>query len=79
MTARAKKIIDEALSLPKDELIDVVAELQQRLVATDSQGDVDNAWNAEIVRRVRAIQAGSGVLLDGDQVDRELDGVLEEG
>ena len=79
MTSRAKKIIDEALSLPKDELIDVVAELQQRVVATDSQGDIDTAWNAEIVRRVRAIQAGSAVLLDGDQVDRELDGVLEEG
>lgn len=79
MSSRAKKIIDEALSLPKDELIDVVAELQQRVVATDSQGDVDAAWNAEIVRRVRAIQSGSAVLMDGEQVDRELAAILEEG
>jgi hypothetical protein len=79
MTSRAKKIIDEALSLPKEELVDVVAELQQRVVATDSQTDVDTAWNVEILRRVRAIQAGQAVLLDGDEVDHELAGILEEG
>jgi hypothetical protein len=79
MTSRAKKIIDEALSLPKDELVDVVAELQQRVVATDSQGDIDAAWNVEILRRVRAIQSGKAVLLDGDEVERELAGILEEG
>jgi hypothetical protein len=79
MTSRAKKIIDEALSLPKDKLVDVVAELQQRAVATDSPCDIDAAWNAEILRRVRAIQSGKAVLLDGDDVDRELAGILEEG
>jgi len=79
MTSRAKKIIDEALSLPKEELVDVVAELQQRVVATDSQADVDSAWNVEILRRVRAVQAGNAALLDGDEVDRELASLLEEG
>lgn len=78
MTSRAKKIIDAALSLPKEELVDIVAELQQQVVATDSQADVDDAWNVEILRRVRAIQAGKAVLLDGDEVDRELADILEE-
>ncbi len=78
VTSRARKIIDEALSLPKEELVGVVAELQQRVVATDSQGDIDAAWNDEIVRRVRAVQSGSAVLLDGEQVDRELSEVLDE-
>lgn len=78
MSSRAKQILDEAQSLSKEELIDVIAE-QQRVVATDSQSDIDAAWNVEIVRRVRAIQAGSAVLLDGDQVDRELSEILEEG
>jgi hypothetical protein len=79
MTSRGRKIIDEALSLPKEDLVDVVAELQQRVVATDSQGDVDSAWNKELVRRLRAIQSGSAVLVDGDQVERELSEILEEG
>lgn len=78
MTSRARKIIDEALSLPKEELVDVVAKLQQQVEATDSQGDIDAAWQDEIVRRVRAIKSGSAALLTADEVDRELAEVLEE-
>jgi hypothetical protein len=77
VTSRARKIIDEALSLPREELVDVVAELQRDVAATDSQSDIDRAWNGELVRRIRAIQAGSAVLLDGDQVERELSELLE--
>jgi hypothetical protein len=77
VTSRARKIIDEALSLPKEELVDVVTELQRHVAATDSQSDIDSAWNGEIVRRLRAIQAGSAVILDGDQVERELSELLE--
>jgi hypothetical protein len=52
---------------------------RRRQFAADSQADVDAAWNVEIRRRVRAIQAGNAVVLDGDEVDRELAGILEEG
>lgn len=79
MSSRARKIIDEALALPKGELVGVVAELQQRVQATDSQADIDGAWRDEIVRRLRTIKDGSAVLIDGDQVDRELSEILEEG
>ena len=79
MTSRARKIIDDALALPKDELVGIVAELQQRVEATDSQQDTDAAWRDEVARRVRSIKDGSAVLFDGDQVDRELSEILEEG
>lgn len=79
MTGRARKIIDEALTLPTDELIGLVAELQDRVEETDSQEDIDAAWSGEIARRLRAVQAGTATLIDGDQVERELAEILEEG
>ena len=78
MSARARKVIEDALTLPKDELVRVVAELQYRVEQTDSTDDVDGAWQEEIVARLRSIQDGSAVLSDGDQVDAELSRVLEE-
>jgi putative addiction module component (TIGR02574 family) len=79
MNSRARKIIDDALALPKDELVGIVAELQQRVEATDSQQDIDAAWRDELARRVRSIKDGSAVLIDGDEVERELSEILEEG
>jgi hypothetical protein len=78
MNARARKVIEDALALPKDELVRVVAELQDRVEQTDSGNDVDAAWQDEIVDRLRSIKDGSAVLYDGDQVDAELSRVLEE-
>lgn len=78
MTGRARKVIEDALTLPKDELVRVVAELQDRVEQTDSTDDVDAAWQDEIVARLRSIKDGSAVLYDGDQVDAELSRVLEE-
>jgi len=78
MSARARKVIEDALTLPKDELVRVVAELQDRVEETDSTDDVDTAWQDEIVARLRSIKDGSAVLYEGDQVDAELSRVLEE-
>jgi hypothetical protein len=78
MSSRARQIIEEALALSKEELVDVVAELQQRVEATDSDADVESAWRDELIRRVRSIQDGSAVLHDGDEVDAELAKILEE-
>lgn len=78
MSSRARQIIEEALALPKDELVRVVAELQEQVEATDSDSDVEAAWRDEIVRRMRSIQDGSAVLHDGDEVDAELAKILEE-
>jgi len=79
MSSRARQIIEEALALPKEELVRVVAELQEQVEATDSPDDVDAAWHDELMRRARSIQDGSAALHDGDEVDAELSKVLEEG
>jgi len=78
MTSRARKVIEEALALPKEELLQVVAELQESVEATDSSDDIDTAWRDEIVRRLRSIEDGSALLHDGDDVERELSKILEE-
>lgn len=79
MSSRARKIIDEALALPKEDLVRVVAELQQSVEATDSPDEVAAAWRDEIVQRLRSLKDGSAILHDGDEVDRELSKILEEG
>jgi hypothetical protein len=78
MSARARKVIEDALALPKDELVRVVAELQDRVEQTDSPDDIDTAWQDELAARLRGIKDGSAVLYDGDQVDAELSRLLEE-
>jgi hypothetical protein len=78
MSSRARQIIEEALALPKEELVNVVAELQQQVEATDSDADVEAAWNVELAKRVRSLQDGTAILHDGDEVDAELARVLEE-
>lgn len=79
MSARARKIIEEALALPKNELVRVVAELQDNVEASDSSDEVEAAWRDELVARLRSLKDGSAVLHDGDGVDAELAKILEEG
>ena len=78
MSIRARKVIEDALTLPKDELVRVVAELQDRVEQMDSSDDVDAAWQDELVARLRSIKDGSAVLDDGARVDAELSELLEE-
>jgi hypothetical protein len=79
MSSRARQIIEEALALPKEELVRVVAALQEQVEATDSPAEVDAAWRDELAKRLRSIKDGSAILHDGDEVDAELAKILEEG
>lgn len=71
MNARARKIIDEALSLPEEDRALVVAELQESLSAEASE-DVQAAWDDELVRRARMIAEGHAELVDGEQVAQRI-------
>ena len=51
MTADARKILEEALTLDADERANLVAELLASLQAREQ--DVEKAWAAEIERRSR--------------------------
>jgi putative addiction module component (TIGR02574 family) len=79
MTSRARKILEEALTLPEEDRLYLAEALQESVEPVESQEEVDAAWHEEIVRRVRSIKDGSAVLHSLDDVERELSQILEEG
>jgi putative addiction module component (TIGR02574 family) len=72
MTSQARKILEEALALPEEDRLYLAEALQESVAPVESQEEIDAAWREEIVRRVKSIENGTAVLLDGDEVMREL-------
>jgi len=71
VTSTAKKILDEALTLPEDER----RRLAERLldsVPRESAEEVDRAWDDEVLRRVRAAERGETEARDWDEANAEL-------
>jgi putative addiction module component (TIGR02574 family) len=72
MTSRARKILEGALTLPEEERLYLAEALKESVEPVESQEEVDAAWRDEIERRLKSIEDGTAVLLDGDEVMREL-------
>jgi putative addiction module component (TIGR02574 family) len=70
-TEALSKVRAEALQLPADERADLVHALTQSL---DEDGDSDaaQAWDTEIVRRLAAMDAGTGRLVDRSELRRRM-------
>lgn len=71
MTAEAKRILEDALSLPDDERRRI-AELLLDSVSPDSTEEIEAAWVAEAVRRAEQLERGEVEALDGESVLAEL-------
>lgn len=67
----AKKILDAALQLPVPDRAEVAAELLASLDG-ESDADVEEAWAAEIERRVERLRSGSANGRPWPQVKDEL-------
>jgi len=78
MSSRAHKILEQALALPVEQRAYLVEALQESIGPIESQEEVDDAWKAEIARRLRSIKDGSAVLDSLEDVEQELSQVLEE-
>lgn len=66
-----EKVRSEALNLTESER----AELAHNLVASldgPSEPDVEQAWNAEILRRLAEIDSGSANLIDREELGRRM-------
>ena len=57
MGAEAKRVLDEALALPKEERRQVAEALFDSLAET-SEHEIDPAWRDEILRRVEEVRSG---------------------
>ena len=77
MTAEAKKIFEQALALPEPERAALIDALADSLQAVDE--DLSPEWEAEIARRIDAVERGASTLIPGDEVEarirRTLDGI----
>jgi putative addiction module component (TIGR02574 family) len=77
MTSRAKKLLEEALSLPADERADVAAELIASLEDSgEAVEDIEAAWATEIERRARRVLTGKSAGLPWEQVKRRAEDEL---
>lgn len=70
MTSTAKKILDEALSLPENDRAALVDALNDSLESPD--GDLSPAWKAEIAGRIEAVERGESRLIPGDEVEARI-------
>jgi putative addiction module component (TIGR02574 family) len=75
VTVEAKKIFEQALALPapqRAELIDALAES----IVSDDDDDLGPDWQAEIARRIEAVERGESRLIPGDEVEARLRAML---
>jgi putative addiction module component (TIGR02574 family) len=75
MTAAAKEIIEAALKLDQTDRERIANELLESL---DNSGEAElgPAWEAEIQRRLRKIEAGEASFVSGDEVFARAESIL---
>ena len=69
--SESSKILQEALSLPATERAHLAAALIQSLDA-EPESDVEEAWRAEVARRVRELDEGLVKAIDWDEARRQI-------
>lgn len=69
--SRVAKLLEEIKQLPEEERALLRAELDE-LDEGESAADIDPAFRTELEARLRSIENGTAVLLDGDAVMAEL-------
>jgi putative addiction module component (TIGR02574 family) len=74
VTADAKKIFEQALALPEQERAALIDVLADSLQADDD--DLSPEWNAEIARRIEAVERGESRLIPGDEVEARIRATL---
>ncbi|RLB51352.1 MAG: hypothetical protein DRJ42_16965 [Deltaproteobacteria bacterium] len=72
VTSSAKKILDEALSLPEDDRRRVAERLLDT-IPRETAEEIERAWNEEAVRRAAELERGEVQALDGEQSLRGLE------
>lgn len=72
--SRVAKLIEEIKQLPKEELAELRAEIEEL------DADVvplHPAWPDELARRVRSLKDGTTSLHDWEEVERELEAIID--
>jgi putative addiction module component (TIGR02574 family) len=75
MPMTADQIASEALSLPRPERARVADAL---IASLATEPEIEQAWNVEIRRRLRDIDAGVTQMIPGDEVLAEVEALLRK-
>lgn len=75
MTTRAQKILDEALSLPKDERHGLIEALAESLDL--SAAELSPEWQSEIKSRIAQIESGDIELVSWSEIRADVDAQLK--
>lgn len=67
MTPNPATVIRDALALDADQRAVVANALLESLHDSGDKGEVDEAWRAEVTRRLAEIRAGGVELVDADE------------
>jgi len=75
MAVRREQVEAEARRLPREER----ARLAEALIASlDEEAEIEEAWSAEIARRVQELQSGAVASIPAEKVFAELDRLTEK-
>jgi len=77
MTAQARKILEQALSLQDDDRQRLAEALLDSIPAEVAE-ELEKAWNAEALRRTQAYERGEAEAIDGEQAAKDLRAKLSE-
>ena len=69
--AEPSKVLEEALALPPRERAKLAASLIESL-DPESEGEVEEAWRAEVARRVRELDDGTVKTIDWAEARRQI-------
>lgn len=81
MTAAAARIKEEMRNLPKEELDDLLRDIQAEYffpAMDDDEASVQAAWDAEINRRAQEVMEGKVELISGEDFHRDIDAFMVE-
>ena len=77
MTAMAKTVTEQALTLPEGERA-ALAETLLASLAIFSTSKIERAWRDEVRQRVEEIDAGRAELISAEEVHRQVRAKLDE-
>lgn len=77
VTAQARKILEQALSLPDDDRQRLAEALLDSIPAEVAE-ELEKAWNAEALRRAEAFERGEVQAIDGEKAISDLRSKLSE-
>ena len=76
MSPEVSDLLKRALALPADERAALANTLLDTLDATDES--VQEAWDAEVARRIEDLKAGKAVTVPWEELHRELLAIVNE-